>query len=189
MNLKIFSVIAAVTFGMTNLNAISPSELKNAEFAHYTPEQLDSISTESFIKNTPLKQFYPVSQLRKIKNITFKAFDKKYELEGLSAYDSKINDLYTDVYTAVNTDAQLSSKYDTFMRYFKEPHKAKKEKICVSFVIELDGTVGPVYMTRTADKRNKEAIAKALRMLRYSKPATFNGQPVRSVSAFTLVID
>lgn len=189
MNIKITSAVAAIIVGSATISAVNPSDLKDPAFAHYSPEQLDSINTESFIERTPLKRFYTSDQLRKIKDLPYKAFDKEYELEGLNAYDSKINDLYTDVYYVVNTGAEAENEHNFFSYFFKEPQNAKKELISVCYVIELDGTVGPVYISKAADKRNKKAIVDALRKLRYSKPATYNGKPVRSVSAFTLRID
>ena len=145
-----------------------------------TPEQYWEIRDKYYAKSG-LEETFKRDFLDKVDFIEFKKFEVQLFKEGAKPYDqNRIKDEEANVFLTVTE----SAKGDNPRIHI--PNEIPGDTINVTYVVEIDGSVGPIYMT-DGHKYNKDAIAKSLRECRFSEPAKFLDKPVRVVKAFTIV--
>ncbi len=150
------------------------------DFYTKTPKEYWAFRDE-YYKKSGLDVCFKTTALDLVDFIEFKTFDYLLRKEGYTPYDSqRIHDVDGEVYKIVNE----SAKGEPISR--RTPDNAPNDTISVYYVVEIDGSVGPIYMTK-GDKQNRKIIGESLRESHFDSPAKFNGKPVRSLQGFTIV--
>ena len=140
---------------------------------------------DKFYEESGLSKIFKRDVLDKIDFIENKEFDHLLISEGYKPYDSRIKDPYGEVFYVVNE----GPKKDDSRGFFPSvhiPNEIPGDTILIKCVVEIDGSIGPIYMTK-GHSHNLKGIAESLRQNRYIAPATWQNKPVRVLQCFTVV--
>lgn len=189
--MKTFRLIATLLImvaASTILSAKEPVDAKRAQIpipeyykigTKMSPEEYWEMR-DQYYKRKGLDKIFKRDFLDKIDFIEFKLFEALLFKDGYRPYDeNRIYDIKNEVFDMVNKGAKGNPRIHI-------PNEIPGDTINVTYVVEIDGSVGPIYMTK-GHKQNQDAIAKALREYRFSSPAEFQNKPVRSTHRFTIV--
>lgn len=202
--IRIVTILAAALIFMGNsmsaqvkrTRPTDPNAYKDPAYALMTDAQLDSLQLEHFLAQNPWTSKLSKKEMTQLKALDqpwYQQFNIPLIEEGYKAYNGEIDFPAGNVYRTVYEMPQYQSDPDiSFVRGFQstfiEPRGCPDDWVSIIFVVNTDGSVGPIYIKGSTSEATAKAIVDALKKMHFFSPAKIDGHPVRCALAFGLQV-